>query len=623
MKNKKPATPAKEQPLNTTTETGWPLWTLPARAAVVTFLAFFPVLKNGFINLDDNVYIYNHPLVTAPFSISGLIDIFSTYAVGNYHPLTMLLLHLIHTVFGAEPGAFHFFSLAFHVGSVVVLFYFIHRLTLKPLAAFGVALLFGVHPLHVEAVAWASSFKDVLYTFFYLCALLTYLLYIKEKKKDYLLYTGVFFLLSVLSKGMAVTLPVALLLIDVYTASSKTWNWKIFSAKALAKEKWPFWAASVVFGVIALVAQKSSGAINTTNSDVNFSAFEKWIAIPSYALVGYLQKLILPVQLSAFYTYPSKVSLIYPLIAMALLALLVWRFRFSKPVMFGSLFFLVNIILVLQFIPVGGALMADRYTYLSMVGMFFIVAVTVAEQFENGTRTVRQLIGGTSVAILITLAFLTYSRTKVWRDSKKLWYSALHQNPDNYFVHGGMGDLYLQEANADSALFHLRAALYIFPYNAPALHSSMASAYLLANQLDSAIIHSNEALKHNTALTKAYETRGEAFLRKQLPVEAMNDFHQALKLSPSDIPGIYLNMGVAYGQTNQVDSAIMFFSKSIEVSNASDSVASIAYLNRSLSYSIKGDLRKALEDAYAARSKGRVMNEQYIPQLEYSLNQNK
>src|SRR6266571_3392951 len=260
---------------------------------VLTVLSFSPSLDNGFTNWDDPGYVLENYSIR-DLSQKNVANVFTSYLQGNYHPLTVLSYAVEYKFFQLDPKIYHITNLLLHVLNTTFVFWLIRLLTGRLETAAITAVLFGIHPLHVESVAWISERKDVLFSLFYLGSLISYVLSLTkvQDRVRYLIMSLVLFILSLLSKGVAVTLPLVLLLIDYYF--KRTFTKKIFI------EKIPFFLLSIGFGVIAILAQKSEGAIQTMTT----YPFYDRLLIASYGIVTYLFKIFVPQQLSAFYPYP-------------------------------------------------------------------------------------------------------------------------------------------------------------------------------------------------------------------------------------------------------------------------------------------------------------------------------
>ena len=333
---------------------------------LLTFIVFWPSLQNGFTNWDDTYYVTQNTLIKS-LSFEHLKDIFTTSERSLYHPFTMLSFALNYQIAELNPFTYHFTNLLFHLINTFLVFYFIYLISEKQIGtALITAVLFGIHPMHVESVAWVSERKDVLFTCFFLAAASTYWHYISSGKSKTYVFALLLFLASLLSKATAVTLPLVLLLLDYYKGRKLNMQ--------LIIEKIPFFILSIIFGLLTIKYQ-SQGAIGDLD---DFSALER-IMFASYGFVMYALKFLLPFNLSAFYPYPATENMpilfkIAPLLAVIMLALAAFSLKKTKVIAFGLTFYAFTVFLTLQFISVGGAVMADRYTYVPYIGLSFIIA---------------------------------------------------------------------------------------------------------------------------------------------------------------------------------------------------------------------------------------------------------
>ena len=357
---------------------------LPAAIAVITWLFYQSCINNLLTNWDDPGYIRDNGLIK-DISAEGIKNIFTYSVMGNYHPLTVLSYAIEYSFVRLQPMWYHIDSLLFHIIVTVLVYWFVNLVTRRPIAAAIAALLFGLHPMHVESVAWLSGRKDVVYGVFYMAACITYIYFVRTdggKKWKWYALTSLFFICSLLGKPVAVVLPVTLFLIDYFEQRKLT--------AGMVLEKVPWLLLSIVAGIKSILDQRVFGSLET--QDVTYKAWER-IALGGYAMVTYLWKAVVPVGLSNFYPYPLKeadampvVYYIYPL-GVAVIFVLLWFFaRKNRLVVFAALFFLVNIALLLQFIPVGGAIVADRYTYIPYLGLFIIAGWYVSGFFEPADR---------------------------------------------------------------------------------------------------------------------------------------------------------------------------------------------------------------------------------------------
>lgn len=610
---------------------------------IITFFCFSGALKNELTNWDDQQYIIDNPLIK---SLSGenVIEIFSNNIMGNYHPLAILSFAIDYNLYHLSPKGFHATSIIIHLLNVILVFTFFRLLTGQVIVAFLTALLFGIHPMHVESVAWVSERKDVLYTLFYMAALCTYMFFINQQKRKWLFYalTFMFFIFSLLSKGQAVTLPVVLLLID-YLLKRK------FDKKILF-EKIPFFILSLAMGIVAITAQKESGAITEIPL---FPIFDR-ILFASYAFLDYLLKLLLPLNLSAFYPYPIKVQSLYPVIFYAspliLLVLVVLFFRFIKKykeLVFGIAFFIVNIILLLQLLPVGGSIMSERYTYLSYIGLFFVIGNLFSQMWYSSSRKIlkfKYFFAFILISYLFFLGFSTINRVKIWKNSETLWTDVIKKNPAAVIAYGNRGSYYQKQGRLDLAMKDFNEALRLKPDH-PETLINRSDIYRINGQYDLSIADCNKALAAKNNYSGAYMNRGIAYCIVGRYDEAFSDFGKVISQDPKNA-NVYCNRGNLYDMKGFIDSAISDYSMAIKLqpeyaeafynrgksflrkldytSAISDFTSALkfnqkyidAYFFRSQAYKAVNDFNNALQDALTAQQLGKAIDENYIKELQ-------
>jgi tetratricopeptide (TPR) repeat protein len=501
-----------------------------AAALLITALIWLPTLGNGFTNWDDPLYVTSNEAVRNP-TWRGAAGFLTSFTAANYHPLTMLSLALDAHLWGLDPAPFHAVNLAFHLGGTALVFLVAAALGSGALASFLTAILFGVHPLHVESVAWISERKDVLSTFFFLGAWLAYLKGAgREGGRRFPRGAFVLFVLALLSKSTAVTFPLVMLLSD-YLGGRRLDRRSIL-------EKAPFLAASLLFGVIALLAQGSAQSIRQGDA---FPLAEAPL-IAGYGLAFYLVKLAAPLRLSAVYPYPSApgggLPAIFPLAAVlsgSLLGLSLWFGRASRKVVFGVLFFLVTILPVLQFIPLGYAVAADRYTYLPSVGLFWLGAEGFAAGLERLRRRGVWPMAAASVAAglwIAGLALLTILRIPVWRDSVTLWENALASYPAAPVAHSNLGMALAARGEKGPAREHFDRAIALSPGNPADFYNR---GLLLAGEKrhGEALADFNAAIRLDPAYYMAWCNRGASRSDTGDTAGAMADYDRAIALDPS------------------------------------------------------------------------------------------
>ncbi|MCB9195703.1 MAG: tetratricopeptide repeat protein [Flavobacteriales bacterium] len=430
------------------------LWLIIA----VTFLCYIRMLDAGFVNFDDDKMVYQNPLITS-LSIDNITKYFSEPTVGIYQPLTMLSLSIDHVVAGMSPKYFHFINVLLHVLNTILVFRFIQLLAKDDTIALIVAALFGVHTLHVESVAWINARKDVLFALFYLLALIKFIRYLDNGQKLQLIWSLLFFVLSCLSKPLAVSFTLVLPLIQFYKGEGvKEWmklkNWTIY---------FPFAGMSILFGLMIYWHQKE-------NIPDNEQLFQGWGRQVVFALDGvssYLLRTILPLKLSVIYNYPAKLGEAIPILtfikaigAVIWIGLTFWWVRKNRNLAFGSLFFLVNIVFVLQIIPMGVGYQADRFLYIPIIGLFWIIAYQF-KQFLERKKMSLATFKSVIVSYTILLSVLTISRTGDWKDSLSLWNATIKVNDQSYIAYNNRGQIYMELKDWNNAIADFTSSIQI------------------------------------------------------------------------------------------------------------------------------------------------------------------
>lgn len=616
-------------------------WIFIAIIVLATFFVYASSLNNQWTNWDDESYVLKNNLVTQ-FNLTGILK---EQVMGNYHPVTMLVLAIEYSWFKDDAGSYHTVSMLLHLLNALLLFYFLLRLAKSGIAAFLASLLFAIHPLHVESVSWVSAQKDLLYTCFFFSALLAYLAYRNESGRKKILWYPlilILFMLSLLSKAQAVTLPVILLLIDWYRGEKLT--------RRIVIEKVPLFLLAVAFGIMAIQAQKASDAIQ----DIALYSFPERLMFSAYALVGYLVRLVFPLNLSAYYPYPEAQHnsyhwLVYTApVIVVLLAFLVYRLRTLYPfVIFGVLFFLVNILLVLQLLPVGGAVMADRYTYLSFTGLFFVLAVMAGRIWESqspSTATFRIPVMIAGTAWLIFIAYQSQARTRLWLNSETLWTDVLSKYQRVPIAYNDLGSYYQELGKIDLAKKNLDEALKLNPNFSEAL-INRSDIYRVLNKIDSAIMDGNRAVKvskgdpdahmnrgiaysiaekNDSALkdfmivireqpenARAYNNLGNLYMIKEMPDSALSNYNMALKFDPGFLD-VLNNRGLAYLKLGNNEAAIKDFT--IAITN--DPNVANNYYFRMQAFENMKRYQDALADAALAQKLGTEIPVDYLQQLK-------
>ncbi|HKQ18209.1 MAG TPA: tetratricopeptide repeat protein [Candidatus Eisenbacteria bacterium] len=515
----------------------------------LTFVAYLPSLGNGFTNWDDQLYLDENPFLRE----STVGEVLTTPVASNWHPLTIWSFAINYKLFGLDPASYHWINLLLHLANTALVFLFVRGLAKDRFWAIVVtSLFFGIHPMHVESVAWIAERKDVLYTLFYLLGLLAYVRYLDIRRWPWLGGAFAAFVLSVAAKPAAVVFPATLLAIDYFRR-------RPFDARALL-EKAPFFAVSIAAAILTLQAQEGTGAINREE----LGPLVPRILVASFGLMMYVVKLFLPTNLSAFYPYPEnpatnlgpEFTLAFVLVVV-LLPAAIYFFRRNRAILFGIAFFLINVVLVLQFFSVGHAVMADRYTYVPYIGLLFALGWGLDERpaGSSGLIAMRVLTG-----VLLFLApvslYQTWTRCQVWRNSGTLWNDVIRQYPGRIVdAHNSRGRyLYQEEGRLGEALADFDQAIALNPRIAQIW---LDKGIVLARMglPDSALVCFDEAVRIKPDFVPAWSNRGGMKLQGGDIAGAIADFSEAIRIDPA-FRDAYANRAIAYSMTREFDRSI-------------------------------------------------------------------
>jgi protein O-mannosyl-transferase len=530
---------------------------------IATAIAYYPCINNGFV-WDDEGYILKNPYIKH-MSLDNLKTIMTTQIMENYHPITIISYAWEYFFFKLDPAPYHIVNIVIHLLNCVLVFYLILRAGGGASVAFITALLFGIHPFHVESVAWISERKDVLYAFFYLVSLICYISYLnKEYRLQYYVYALFFFLLSLLSKPMAVTLPLILFLFDYFH------NRKLDCRSFF--EKIPFFILSVLSGIITLFVQKMS-----KNTDPTF-AFPRSIFVACKGLVFYLSKTVLPTGFAALYHYPTDNNLflhidylVAPIIVLALALLAYYSTRYTKKVAWGGLFYVITLLPVIQLLPIGLAFASDRYTYVPLIGIFYIFSVFVVWVWQNKLRKHRYLkiiAVVLSFILIVQLIVLTRDLCKVWKDSMALWSNVVKQYPQTDVAYNNRGIEYSARKEYDKALDDFFTAVKLNPQYAAAL-SNICNIYSIKEYNEKALPYCLRAIKINPRESNAYVLLGDIYWSKDTSL-SIEMFKKSISLSSHYYTG-YLRLCNSFISLKQYDEAYPVCFTSIEY-NPEDAV---------------------------------------------------
>lgn len=583
----------------------FPRYSLPLGGVLLaTIIAFLPMLWNGFTNWDDTLYVLQNPLLR-DLSLDGLRDIFSTPVVSNYHPLTILTLAVNYQISGLEPLGYHLTNLLLHLGNTVLVYYFTFLLSKGNVrVSIFVATVFAIHPMHVESVAWVSERKDVLYTFFFLSALIFYIRYRYRRRLLMYVLMLLAFGASLLSKPAAVVLPVVLLLID-YLERRKF-------QPAVIVEKLPLFVLAVAMGIATLQMQ----SVRALASLETYSALER-LGFAGYGFTFYLVKFVAPFRLSALHPFPEHGEMTAMLIIATIISLGILGyflvFNKSRTTRFGILFYLVTVILVLQIVSVGTALVAERYTYLPYIGLAFAVGMWLDRYLREKRQNQRltYIVYGAFFAVALLFGVLTFNRTSVWKDSPALWTDVLQKYPDSHRAYTNRGLHYYDQGKYDSALEDLNRALAAKPDYMTAVEWRGKTHFQLG-RYDNALQDADKLIAGRPRNADAFVDRNRALQGLERYNEALDALNTAIELDPRD-PELYNTRGTLYfNKLQNYQSARSDFERALDLRPNNGTYT----LNLSRCYYVQGDYRRAAQLMRQAEQAGRSIDPAYKNALQ-------
>jgi tetratricopeptide (TPR) repeat protein len=552
---------------------------------VLTCLAFYPSMKNDFIfTWDDNAYVTANPIVQS-LNLQSLKHMFTKQVNGTYVPLPLLTYSIEYTLFGIHPLPYHITNLIIHLLCTLLVFQLFRLLKINIFYAAAGAVLFGIHPMRVESVAWIAERKDVLYSLFYMAALVTHVKFVlacDQGKKFYRL-TILFFILALLSKIEAVTLPLSLLLIDYFMDRPLRTK--------LILEKIPHFLLSLLFGCLGIFILYRVGLLYV-NKELNFTAR---LFYGLFSLNVYILKFLVPYLQSAVYPYPvppgNALPLIYylnPLLTVGIAFLVYKTAHLTRAVVFGSLLFFVNVIFMLQILAAGKAFLSDRYTYIAYTGLIFILVWSL-EHLVTKKKKLKQVVMIGMTAYMIIFIVMTYKRCEIWKNGETLWTDVIKKYHDQVIVaYSNRGIFYTNLGQWDNAIADLTMAISIDP-KYPVSYANRGLIYANLGQQEKAIADFSSALAIDPHYTLVFHNRGVAFGNTGQYMKAKSDFLRAIKLD-AKYSSAYSNLSFIYCQQNQLDSAVRICLAGLKM----DPESTLLHSGLGRCYLIEGDIDNAV-----------------------------
>ena len=525
-----------------------------------TLLVFWQIKNHDFVNYDDNRYITENRHVQGGLTVEGIIWAFTTTYATNWHPLTWLSHMLDISLFGLNPGYHHLMNLLFHIANTLLLFFILRRMTGEVWKSGFVAALFALHPLHVDSVAWIAERKDVLSTFFFMLTLLAYVFYVEKPVFRRYLFVFFFFVFGLLSKPMLVTLPFLLLLLDYWPLSRFESNKDKSKAKIplhLIWEKIPLFALSFLSSIVTFFARQHGGAVKSLELFLLNIRIEN--ALISY--LSYIGKMIWPFNLAVFYPHPGNnlplLNAFLALLFLLFITVFVMRKIKKLPYLFVGWFWYVGTL-----VPVIGLIMADRYTYISLIGIFIMIAFGIPDVLKKWQYQ-RIFLSLSAGGILSILMVLTWIQVGYWKNSITLFEHALNVTSNNYLAHNNLGVVQARRGKLNEAITHYHEALRIKPDDTDT-HNNLGFALAQQGKLEEAIFHFKEAIKINPDNEYAQINMGTAMAHQGRLGEAIFHFKEAVRINP-DNETTHKNLAVALINQGKIDEAIFHLKEMVRI----------------------------------------------------------
>ncbi|MEO5358821.1 MAG: tetratricopeptide repeat protein [Nitrospirota bacterium] len=530
-----------------------------AALCLVTLGAYFTLKDCGFVNYDDYKYVIDNYNIQGGITLDGILWALKTSYFSYWHPLTWISHMADISLYGLNPHGHHLSSLLIHVGAVTAVFLFLNYATGRLWQSALVAAFFALHPINVESVAWVSERKNVLCALFWFITAAAYVFYARGPALSRYVIVLLCYLFALMSKPMAVTLPVVMLILDYWPLDRFKGNAKMNGLLVL--EKLPFFVLSALSSALTIYGQAKNEAVaSLTESSL-------WFRLSSAALsyMTYLGKAVWPTALCVFYPYKEISSPWSVVLSVAALVIItgvaVWIRKTRPYVLAGWLWFLVTLVPVLQFVQTSAAPVADRYAYIPFAGIFIIVSWGIFDFFKNNRTIILVL----AAALLLPLALLTYMQTGYWRDTGTLFKHAIDVTENNFLAYNLYGTHLLSTGETDGAIEQFTRALTILP-NYPALNFNMWSALIIKGKKAEAAPYFEKSLPYWAVDGESSVFKlGLSYLRQKNYDTAVEFFLKVLVINPQN-KLIYKYIGMALMGLHRYEDALAYIDKGIEAS---------------------------------------------------------
>jgi tetratricopeptide (TPR) repeat protein len=529
-----------------------------------TLAVYGQVIGFRFVNLDDNHYITENPAVLQGLTPQGIRWAFTTLHADFWHPLTWLSHMLDVELYGGWAGGHHLTSLLLHLANTVLLFLVLAAMTGASGPSAAVAALFALHPLHVESVAWVSERKDVLSTLFFMLTLLAYVRYSRTGRWAHYGVVVLFFVLGLMAKPMLVTVPLVLMLLDLWPLKRfDLRDLKGRKALHLLEEKIPLLTIGFLFGIVAIVAQIKSG--QATPFAGGYPLWVRFVnALASYG--SYLALTVWPSGLIPFYPHLGEQVPLWKaglsLAAISAAAAFAWHRRSRNPyLLVGLLWYLITLFPVIGILQVGWHAMADRYTYIPLIGIFIMAAWGMRDLVGErhwGKAALASLMGAALGALMI----LTWVQAGHWRDSVRLFEHVVKASPGNALAHNNLGSAYQDEGRMKEAIAQYHESIRIQPHFLRA-YVNLALAMDREGRSDIAIAFFQHVIVNWPQFGAGRAMLADILRKQEKPSDAIRSYLESLQIE--EFPEVHVRLGYTLASEGKTEEAIFHFHRALEM----------------------------------------------------------
>jgi len=543
--------------------------------ALSVVLIFWPLSKFDFIQYDDPIYVTENKNVLRGVTTKNLVWAATTFQASNWHPVTWLSHMIDVELFGVQPGAHHLINLLLHLLNTLLLFDLLHRMTGTLWRSAFVAALFGLHPMHIESVAWIAERKDLLCALFWLLATGAYLQYTQRAKFRRYVGVVIFFALALMSKPTAVTFPFTLLLLDYWPLN----RFDRSAIRVLVGEKIPLFVMSALSSVVTIAAQHGGGAV--ASLEVIPLSDRLTNSLMSYGT--YLLKTVRPVDLAIFYPFTGQVSVLSLLLVVGLLlavTILVIYGASSRPFLpVGWFWYLGTLIPVIGIVQVGGQAMAARYMYIPSIGIFIMVSWVMASVAKGRSGAV--VMTSIGIVLLIGSSIMTYRQLQFWKSSEALFSRAIAVTGDNWRVHVNLGSVLESKGRYQEAFDEYQKAGRIRPDRADIFYNMGHAAGAMERWTDSVAFY-RAALRLDPAFDKAHYNLAKIYVRLEDAEQALDHLQEAIRINPEFVEA-YNDLGVLLFNMGKPNEAAAAFQKALSIKpDYFEALSNLHYVERKM-----------------------------------------